>query len=179
MYYCGGNITRYRVVYLPAVGHMKAFTLAIHVPRPSREAATHVWLILWKAFQAIGQNASRSVSELGLGQSDFAVLEVLMHKGPQPVNVIGRKVQLTSGSITAAVDRLESRKLLRRTADAKDGRSRIVQLTGKGRHLIERAFQKHARDLEETMAVLRSGERAELVRLLKKVGMWAAARLDE
>ena len=117
---------------------MEAFPLAIRVQNPSREAATHVWLILWKAFQAIGQNASRSVSELGLGQSDFAVLEVLMHKGPQPVNVIGRKVQLTSGSITAAVDRLESRKLLRRTADAKDGRSRIVQLTGKGRHLIER-----------------------------------------
>jgi MarR family 2-MHQ and catechol resistance regulon transcriptional repressor len=158
---------------------MEEFTLAIHVPRPSRETATHVWLILWKAFQAIGQNASRSVSELGLGQSDFAVLEVLMHKGPQPVNVIGRKVQLTSGSITAAVDRLESRKLLRRTADAKDGRSRIVQLTEKGRHLIERAFQKHARDMEESMAVLRSGERAELIRLLKKVGMWAAARLDE
>jgi MarR family transcriptional regulator, 2-MHQ and catechol-resistance regulon repressor len=160
-------------------GPREAFPLAIHVPRPSREAATHVWLILWKAFQAIGQNASRSVSELGLGQSDFAVLEVLMHKGPQPVNVIGRKVQLASGSITAAVDRLESRKLLRRTADAKDGRSRIVQLTEKGRRLVERAFQKHARDMEETMAVLRSGERAELIRLLKKVGMWAAARLDE
>jgi MarR family transcriptional regulator, 2-MHQ and catechol-resistance regulon repressor len=158
---------------------MEAFALAIHAPSPSREVATHVWLILWKAFQAIGQNASRSVSGLGLGQSDFAVLEVLMHKGPQPVNVIGRKVQLTSGSITAAVDRLESRKVLRRIADAKDGRRRIVQLTEKGRRLIERAFQKHARDMEETMAVLRSGERAELIRLLKKVGMWAAARLDE
>jgi hypothetical protein len=34
-------------------------------------------------------------------------------------------------------------------------------------------------DMEETMAVLRSSERAELVRLLKKVGMWAAARLDD
>src|SRR5579864_3077198 len=124
-------------IYLSS-GQMEAFTLAIHVPRPSRETATHVWLILWKAFQAIGENASRSVSELALGQSDFAVLEVLMHKGPQPVNVIGRKVQLTSGSITAAVDRLESRKLLRRTADPRDRRGRIVQLTGMGRHLIER-----------------------------------------
>jgi len=106
------------------------------------------------------------------------VLEVLLHKGPQPVNIIGRKVLLTSGSITAAVDRLESRKLVRRTVDPKDGRGRIVQLTKTGRHLIARAFQKHAMDLEETMAVLRSGERLELVRLLKKVGMWAAARVD-
>jgi MarR family 2-MHQ and catechol resistance regulon transcriptional repressor len=93
---------------------------------------------------------------LGLGPSDFAVLEVLLHKGPQPVNIIGRKVLLTSGSITAAVDRLESRKLLRRTADQKDRRSRIVQLTKTGRNLIERAFQKHATDMEETMAVLRT-----------------------
>jgi hypothetical protein len=45
--------------------------------------------------------------------------------------------------------------------------------------LIERAFQKHANDMEETMAVLKTNERAELVRLLKKVGLWAAARLDD
>jgi MarR family transcriptional regulator, 2-MHQ and catechol-resistance regulon repressor len=154
---------------------------AVTIPTPnlSREAATRVWLVLWKAAHAIEQNAIRSVSALGLGRSDFAVLEVLLHKGPQPVNIIGRKVLLTSGSITAAVDRLESRKLVRRTADLKDGRSRIVELTETGRRLIERAFQKHAMDMEETMAVLRPSERAELVRLLKKVGMWAAARLDD
>ncbi|HKW34863.1 MAG TPA: MarR family transcriptional regulator [Candidatus Acidoferrum sp.] len=119
------------------------------------------------------------MSSLGLGHSDFAVLEVLLHKGPQPVNVMGKKVLLTSASITAAVDRLESRRLLQRTSDPKDGRSRIVELTASGRRLIERAFQKHAQDMEETMAVLRSSERTELVRLLKKVGMWAAARLDD
>ncbi len=152
--------------------------MAIPVPSPSREPATRVWLVMWKAAHAIEQNAIRSLSALGLGRSDFALLEVLLHKGPQPVNIIGRKVLLTSGSITAAVDRLESRKLIRRTSNPKDRRSRIVQLTETGQHLIERAFQKHALDLEETMAVLRSGERAELLRLLKKVGMWAAARLD-
>jgi MarR family transcriptional regulator, 2-MHQ and catechol-resistance regulon repressor len=153
--------------------------LAISVSSQSSEAATRVWLVLWKAAHAIEQNAIRSVSALGLGGSDFAVLEVLLHKGPQPVNVIGKKVLLTSGSITAAVDRLESRELVRRRADSKDRRSRIVQLTNTGRHLIERAFQKHAMDMEETMAVLRPGERVELIRLLKKVGMWAAARLDD
>ncbi len=153
--------------------------MAIPVPNLSREAATRVWLVLWKAAHAIEQNAIRSVSALGLGRSDFAVLEVLLHKGPHPVSVIGRKVLLTSGSITAAVDRLESRRLVRRTADPRDQRSRIVLLTKTGRNLIKRAFQKHALDMEQTMAVLRSGERTELVRLLKKVGMWAAARLDD
>jgi MarR family 2-MHQ and catechol resistance regulon transcriptional repressor len=133
---------------------------------------------LWKAAHAIEQNAARSVSELGLGLSEFAVLEVLLHKGPQPVNVIGKKVLLTSGSITAAVDRLESKELVRRSTAKGDLRARIVQLTERGRRLIERAFRRHVLDMEEAMAVLRSGERGELVRLLKKVGMWAAARLE-
>lgn len=153
--------------------------MASPVSSSSSKAATHVWLVLWKAAHAIEQNATRSVSASGLGLSEFAVLEALLHKGPQPVNVIGKRVLLTSGSITAAVNRLEARKLLRRTSDTKDRRSRIVELTENGRNLIERAFQKHAQDMEETMAVLRLGEREELVRLLKKVGMWAAARLDD
>lgn len=153
--------------------------MASRIPLSSGESATRIWLVLWKAARAIEQNAIRSVSASGLGRSDFAVLEVLLHKGPQPVNIIGRKVLLTSGSITAAVDRLESRKLLRRTANQMDRRSRIVQLTDTGRRLIERAFQKHAADMEETMVVLRPRERVELVRLLKKVGIWAAARLDD
>jgi MarR family 2-MHQ and catechol resistance regulon transcriptional repressor len=152
--------------------------LATRNSKPGGEAATHVWWVLRKAAHAIEQNAVRSVAALGLGLSEFAALEALLHKGPQPVNVIGERVLLTSGSITAAVDRLESRKLVRRTADPGDHRARIVRLTKTGRHLIERAFQQHAIDMEETMAVLRSSERTELVRLLKKVGMWAAARLE-
>jgi MarR family transcriptional regulator, 2-MHQ and catechol-resistance regulon repressor len=105
-------------------------------------------------------------------------LEVLLHRGPQPVNVIGKKVLLSSGSITAAVDRLEAKKLVRRAADSVDLRARIVQLTQTGRRSIERAFDQHTMDMEETMAVLSSSDRRELVRLLKKVGMWAAARLE-
>jgi MarR family 2-MHQ and catechol resistance regulon transcriptional repressor len=145
----------------------------------SREPAVRVWLILWKATRAIEKNAMQSVSALGLGLSDFVVLEVLLHKGPLPVNTVGKRIMLTSSSITAAIDRLEARKLLRRVTTPKDRRSRIVELTEAGRRLIDRAFQKHANDMEETMAVLKTNERAELVRLLKKVGLWAAARLDD
>lgn len=147
-------------------------------PRSASEPAIHVWLILWKAAQAVQQNAARSVAALGLGISDFAVLEVLLHRGPQPVNVIGKKVFLTSGSITSAIDRLESKRLVSRTADTHDLRSRIVDLTPRGRKLIQHAFARHALDIEETMAILKPRERMQLTHLLKKLGMWAAARLD-
>jgi MarR family 2-MHQ and catechol resistance regulon transcriptional repressor len=141
-------------------------------------SAAHVWIVLSKAARAVEQNALASVAALGLCLSDFAVLEVLLHKGPQPVNFIGKKILLTSGSITSAIDRLESKKLVLRTPDPSDGRARIVHLTESGRRLIDGAFRQHAADLEETLAVLRPGERAVLVRLLKKAGLWAAARFE-
>ena len=146
----------------------------LRAKHPNHElSGIRVWLILWKAAKALEQNAIRSVMRLDLGLSDFAVLELLLHKGPQPVNVIGKRVLLTSGSITTAVDRLESRKLVRRTGDPDDRRARIVQLTAAGRRLIEKAFHRHAADMEHTLAMLSASDRAELVRLLKKAGFAA------
>jgi MarR family 2-MHQ and catechol resistance regulon transcriptional repressor len=153
--------------------------MAANDSRPPKNdvTATRVWLILWKAAHAVERNALNSVAGLGLGLSDFAVLEVLFHKGAQPVNVIGKKILLTSGSITSAIDRLESRGLVQRTAHPEDRRARLVELTDKGKRVIERAFQKHALDMEETIEVLTPAERLEIVRLLKKVGLFAEGRL--
>lgn len=155
-------------------------TVAARDPgKTKKTSAPHLWLVLWRASRAIEQNAIQSIANTGLGLSDFAVLEALFHKGAQPVNVIGRKILLTSGSITAAIDRLEARRLVRRTADSADRRSRIVQLTEAGQRLIEAAFERHARDMEETLAVLNSAERRELLRLLRKAGLWAQSRLND
>jgi len=140
------------------------------------DTASHLWLILYKASRAVERNALASIAGLGMGLSDFAILELLLHKGPQPVNRIGKKVLLSSGSITTAIDRLEARKLVQRSTDPDDLRSRIVQLTAAGRKLIEPAFDKHCRDMEETMSILRPREREELTRLLRKLGLWAEAR---
>src|ERR1019366_9069334 len=96
----------------------------------------HLWLVLWKAYQALLCHAERHIHSLGLGFSDFAVLEVLLHKGPAPVNMIGELVHLTSGSITAAIDRLERKSLVARGADPSDRRARGGPLTGGGRGRI-------------------------------------------
>jgi MarR family 2-MHQ and catechol resistance regulon transcriptional repressor len=143
------------------------------------ETATHVFLVLFRAARAVERNALKSITCMGLGLSDFAVMELLLHKGPQPVNRIGRKVLLTSGSITTAVDRLAARGLVHRAVAEKDLRSRIVELTPEGRELIEKAFAKHAADLEITMQEVTAEEREVLVRLLKKLGLSAAARADQ
>ena len=65
-------------------------------------AGVHAWLILMKAFQSLVPHAQESIARTGLGDSDFRVLEALLHKGPLPVNTIGPKVWLTPGSISIA-----------------------------------------------------------------------------
>src|SRR4029077_2569594 len=64
----------------------------------------HLWLVLMKAHRTLARHARRSIAPLGLGASDFAILELLLHRGRQPVNAIGRRVDLTSGAITSAID---------------------------------------------------------------------------
>jgi DNA-binding MarR family transcriptional regulator len=66
------------------------------------------------------------------------VLEVLLRKGPLPVNTIGPKVWLTPGSISVAVDRLVKKGLVSRKDRAADRRVRQVELTAKGQALITR-----------------------------------------
>jgi len=142
-------------------------------------SGVHVFLVLWKAARAAQTYAEKSISELELCSSDFAVLEAVLHKGPLPVNEIGKKVMLTSGSITVAVDRLEARGLVERRAHSTDRRARIVHLTKEGRKLITRAYADHAADLERlASASLTRAERETLIRLLKKIGYEAAGTLE-
>ena len=117
-------------------------------------------------------------SPASLGNSDFRVLEVLLHKGPLPVNTIGPKVWLTPGSISVAVDRLEKKALVKRR-NTDDWRVRLVELTAKGRALITKIFQEHAAAMEDAAGVLSKAERLILLRLLKTLGKGAEDKIAE
>jgi MarR family transcriptional regulator, 2-MHQ and catechol-resistance regulon repressor len=136
----------------------------------SKSDGTHVFLVVWKAYRALFADAQASIKRINLCDSDFRVLEALLHKGPLPVNIIGQMVDLTTGSITSAVDRLESRWLVVRKHHPTDRRIRIVELTTKGRHLIEKAFAQHQIDMEKAVSSLSGAERGLLVDLLKRLG---------
>jgi len=142
--------------------------------RGQDSSGVHLWLVFMKAFQALIPHAAQSIERTKLGDSDFRVLEVLLHKGPLPVNTIGPKVWLTPGSISVAVDRLVKKGLVSRKDRAGDRRVRQVELTRKGRALITRGFREHAAAMENAVSVLSKNERLALLRLLKKLGKHAA-----
>ena len=140
---------------------------------------THVWLLLWKCYSAVRRYAEADIATLGLTLTDFGILEALLHKGPMPVNDLGRTVGLTSGSITTAVDRLQARKLLERRGSEEDARARVVHLTAAGRSEIQCAFGAHSKAMDRLGATLSASERRQMARLLKKLGFAAAEAARE
>ena len=138
---------------------------------------THLWLVLMKAHRALAQHAERSIVSLDMCLSDFAVLEVLLHKGPLKVAEIGKRIALTSGAMTTAIDRLEARGLVARTAEVGDRRTRIISLTHDGEVLITDVFADHAAAMAQATSALTKTEAATLTELLKKLGTDAEAQL--
>lgn len=148
-------------------GHGKA-------EKSDKVSGTQLWLVLIKAYHSLLGFTEHTLKDTGLGESEFRILEALLHKGPMPVNTIGPKVFLTPGSISVAVDRLLKRGLVTRTNSSEDRRVRVVDLTASGRRLIEQVFASHARQVDRLAGVLSPKERRQIARGLKAFGKAAA-----
>src|SRR5712692_3328715 len=136
--------------------------------------APRLWLVIAKSYRALRLLAEQSIANTGLCLTDFVALEALLHKGPLTISEIQDKVRLASGSMTAAVDRLERLGLVVRTASPSDRRARVVELTREGKRLAASCFERHAQDLEALMSVLSEKEMEQLHGSLKKLGLIAA-----
>jgi MarR family transcriptional regulator, 2-MHQ and catechol-resistance regulon repressor len=153
---------------------IQSFFMTQGIPGPD-----HVWLVMMKAMRALMKYAAAGIEDTGLGDSDFRVLEVLLHKGPLPVNTIGPIVDLTPGSISIAVDRLVAKGLVSRVESPQDRRVRIVALTPRGKALIVPAFRKHSGQMRKIFSELSAEELRGLEVVLKKVGKRAAALTEQ
>ena len=145
----------------------------------SNQETDHAWLVMMRAMRALTRYAAAGIEETGLGLSDFGVLEVLLNKGPLPVNTIGPLVDLTPGSISIAVDRLFAKGLVSRVESTEDRRVRVIALTPRGKGLIVPAFKKHSGQMKRVLSELSTEELRSLEVALKKLGKRAAALMDE
>ena len=132
--------------------------------------ALHAWLIMLKAWQSMSGYLLPALLEEGLGESDFRVLEVLLHKGPMPVNAIGPKVYLNPGSVSVAVDRLFKKGFVNREECNHDRRVKTVSLTETGRAMFVPLFRRHTALITSAFQDLSSEELQQLEVSLKKIG---------
>lgn len=139
--------------------------------KDSTAVSLKLFIVLSRAYKAINEHVNKVIQASGLNPTEFAVLELLYHKGDQPLQQIGAKILLASGSITYVVDKLEQKGLLRRSACPTDRRVIFAQITDEGEKLIQDIFPEHAQQIDKLMSSLSDSEKLEAIDLLKKLGL--------
>jgi MarR family 2-MHQ and catechol resistance regulon transcriptional repressor len=138
-----------------------------------KDISLDLYIALNRASQWINSHADRDIKQHGLNRTEFGVLELLYHKGSQPLQQIGGKVLMSSGNITYVVDKLERKTFVKRRASTEDRRLIFAEITEAGRKWIEEVFPKHAQVIVQAMNGLSLEEKQVVSQLLKKLGKYA------
>jgi MarR family 2-MHQ and catechol resistance regulon transcriptional repressor len=144
-----------------------------------RTATLQLVIALSRAFQALERGVRPQLAEHRLGLTEFAVLEVLYHKGVLPLGDIRDRILVTGASTTYVVKKLEDRGLVRRRTCAEDQRIVFGELTPKGRALIDEVFPAHVDRLREVTAGLSVSQKREASRLLRRLSLHARQTTGE
>jgi len=140
-----------------------------------QDDALDLYIALSRASQWVNAHADRDIRRHGLNRTEFGVLELLYHKGAQPIQQIGSKVLMSSGNITYVVDKLEKKHFVTRRASTEDRRLIYAEITDAGKRFIEEVFPQHAEVIGSAIAGLTAEERRMASQLLKKLGKFAQA----
>lgn len=132
-----------------------------------------LFVVLSRAMQSVHKQIAKDIKKYNMNQTEFAVLELLYHKGEQPIQKIGQKVLLASSSITYVVDKLEKKGFLSRKACAKDRRVTYAEITEEGKQFMDDIFPEHEAEIHNIFGGLTEDEKEEMIVQLKKLGFHA------
>lgn len=141
--------------------------------KKKEDPSLKLFVVLAKAERAIADLAKDDIQKHGLNPTEFGVMELLYHQGEQPLQKIGEKILLASGSITYVVDKLEKKGYLERIPCPSDRRITYAAITDKGRDLLNQIFPDHWKRLETVMGGLTEEEKEQIIPLLKRLGTFA------
>ncbi|KGX87847.1 MarR family winged helix-turn-helix transcriptional regulator [Pontibacillus marinus] len=144
-----------------------------HYQQKKEDPSLRLFVVLSKAYRSITDQVKRDIQEQGLNPTEFGVLEMLYHQGEQPLQKIGDKILLASGSITYVVDKLQQKGLLERKPCPNDRRITYAAISDEGCKLLQSIFPDHWKKIEEITGGLSNEEKEELIPLLKKLGQYA------
>lgn len=137
----------------------------------NQKRALQLFIVLSRASKVILEESSKLIVQYGLNPTEFGVLELLHHKGRQPIQKIGQKILLQSGSMTYVINRLQEKEFIQRAYCEEDKRVTYIEITEKGTALIESIFPKHAEKIENIMGALTIEEQEEAIQLIRKLGL--------
>lgn len=128
-------------------------------------------VVFLRSSQTLQEKVKKDMEQYGVNPTEFAVLELLYHKGEQPIQHIGKKILLASSSITYVVDKLESKGFVERKACKTDRRVTFAHITEEGKSFMARAFPQHEEAIKKVFGDFSEEELKTMIGLMKKVGL--------
>lgn len=141
------------------------------------DLSLELFIVLARAYNSVVAHSIRDIQSHGLNSTEFGVLELLYHKGPQPLQKIGEKVLISSGNITYVADKLQKKNLLIRKASPDDRRVIFADLTEEGRAFFDGIFPRHEQVLVRAVEDLNVDEKQQAIHLLRKLGLSAEKKI--
>ena len=123
---------------------------------------------LHRVCNEIDRRSSQIFAQYGLSLGQFAVLEVLYHKGNLSVGEVQKKILSTSGTIPVIVNNLTKRGLVERLTDVDDKRKCILHITEEGKKLMREVFPKNKTTIIDSMSNWSDEEKNQMIKILKK-----------
>lgn len=138
---------------------------------PETQQALSLWIVLNRTHAALTRVIEADIRARGFSLTEWGVLELLYHKGPQPMGNLGTRILISSGSVTYVVDKLAERGLVERRPCLEDRRVTYAVLTPAGEALIARGFPHHAEAIRQALSALTPAEQETVRTLLKRLGL--------
>lgn len=139
--------------------------------KDSSRSALRLYIALTRTYRTLLEKDQRNIRSYGLNPTEFGVLELLHTKGPHPLQPIGDKILITSGTITYVIDKLEKKGLLVRRPCERDRRIVYAELTETGRSMMDGILPGHYRSLAAALDGLSPSEQEQAIALLKKINI--------
>lgn len=137
----------------------------------NNKADIKAFTVFMKAGQSVEKLIKEDFLKKEINLNEYAILELLYHRGEQAIQVIGKRVLMGDGSITYVIDKLEDKKFLKRERSQKDRRKIFVSLTDKGKEYMDQRVIEHEVLIHKIFEDLNSEEVEQFIDLLKRVGI--------
>lgn len=133
-------------------------------------SALDCFIKLLRAADSVNNATMSQIQANGLTESQFGILEALLHLGSLNQNQLAQKILKSGGNITLVIDNLLKHGLINKEKRKDDRRCYWISLSDKGADLINKLLPIHVKLITERLAVLSPEEQIQLSFLCKKLG---------
>lgn len=144
----------------------------------NKDSRIKAFTVFVKSSQSIQKLIKQDFLKKDINLNEYAVMELLYHRGDQPIQSIGKRILMGGGSITYVIDKLENKGFLSRESSKEDRRKIYACITEKGKSYMDQRVPEHEQLISTIFEEWDDDEVEDAINLLKRIGIHAEKLLN-